>query len=98
LVEYYPQNIFLHSLAKTIFLTLKMSDDKDQEKGKRQRRTSKIVYHRCSVCGGRKKEEYMAANKQHCMECVEKNSTNPSSFWNSKQCRKQGSKQAFHKK
>jgi len=62
-----------------------MSDDKHEERGKTPRRISKIVHHRCCVCGGRKKEEDIYVNnhqsgKKACTECCEKQAKQ-GSYW-----------------
>ena len=58
-----------------------MSDEgKDEKKSKR---TSRIKYVKCSVCGGRKQEQNMG-NKVVCNECAEKQNQKRDGFWKSK--------------
>ena len=70
-----------------------MSDDKSQYKDegtnkKHVKHKTRIVYHRCQICGGRKKEEDMI-NNNNCKDClerhIEKGQQNPpfksQSFW-----------------
>ena len=56
-----------------------------EEKSKRgPKRTTKISYQRCSVCGGMKKEQDITASKA-CVECIEKINRNKDQpgFWRS---------------
>ena len=48
-----------------------------EEKGKRvQKRTTKISYRRCTICGARKKEQDMYGLHDICKPCVEKQHKN----------------------
>ena len=55
-----------------------MSDEgKDKKNSKR---TLRIKYVKCSVCGGRKQEQNMV-NEVACIECYEKQNQRRDSFW-----------------
>ena len=66
-----------------------MGDNKSEEKDKkRTKHTTKIVYHRCNICGGRKREENMSfvtGKEKFCQECYDKqsyrNNTNANVKW-----------------
>ena len=59
-----------------------MADNKDEEKdNKKTKRTTKIEYRRCSVCGVRKRvEDMMTSSRGLCKECFDKQLKQPGVF------------------
>ena len=62
-----------------------MADDNEKKNNKRPRRATKIVYHRCEICGARKRDSDMAVlnfkNKAFCNECREKPNSKGGLYW-----------------
>ena len=61
-----------------------MADENNEKKdNKRPKRTTKIVYHRCGICGARKRESDMTVwhmNKAFCNQCREKKADSKGSY------------------
>ena len=68
--------------ASILFSTLKMADNKDEAKDKKKsKRTTKIVYHRWVICGGRKRaDDMMTSDGGACKECFDKQLKQPGVF------------------